>query len=388
MAVGFPLKTSYANGDVYQASDVNDTNGTVNLLTSAQYAAGKNNLLNGNMQVAQRGTSFTGITSGANWGADRYNFEPSSLGTYTVTNESDSPTVLGQGKSFKILVTTANASPGASAYSVFQTAIEGQASQFLDKGTVSAQISTLSFWVKSNKTGTYSVLVYDAINARAFGANYTVSASGTWEQKTITIPADATGTITNNNAVGMRIYWNLGGGSNYTGGSVLSSWGAFSFGTNWMPNQTNLAANVNNYWQITGIQWELGSTATAFQTATGTIPGELAACQRYYIRWANSALANATIGMGLASNTTSANINITYPVTMRTAPNVMDYSNLRLDDSISAFTSGTPALESTYATNDKVARIVWSSTSGLTSFRPYFLSANTSAGYLGLSAEL
>jgi hypothetical protein len=114
----------------------------------------------------------------------------------------------------------------------------------------------------------------------------------------------------------------------------------------------------------------------------------LAACQRYYIRWANSALANATIGMGLASNTTAANINITYPVTMRTAPTTMDYSNLRLDDSISAFTSGTPALESTYATNDKVARIVWSSTSGLTSFRPYFLSANSSAGYLGLSAEL
>jgi hypothetical protein len=92
--------------------------------------------------------------------------------------------------------------------------------------------------------------------------------------------------------------------------------------------------------------------------------------------------------MGLASNTTAANINITYPVTMRTAPTTMDYSNLRLDDSISAFTSGTPALESTYATNDKVARIVWSSTSGLTSFRPYFLSQNTSAGYLGLSAEL
>jgi len=296
---------------------VADSSTSTGLRYGANFAAGKNNLLNGNMQIAQRGTSFTGVTNQV-YPADRYWFETSGAGTYTVTNESDAPTVLGQSKCVKVLVTTANASPGASAYTVFQSAIEGQASQFLAKGTASAQISTISFWTKSNKTGTYSFLLYDAVNARAFGANYTISVSGTWEKKTITVPADLTGTITNNNGVGIRLYWNLNAGSNHTGGSVLSAWGAFSFGTNWMPNQTNIAANLNNYWQITGIQWELGSTATAFQTATGTIQGELAACQRYFQTITGDNAFPLLQGYGGTSGVNAENF--TFPVTMRIAP--------------------------------------------------------------------
>jgi hypothetical protein len=392
MAVGWPNKTTYATGDVYQASDVNDTNGTINLLgASVAYAAGKNNLLNGNMQIAQRGTSFTGVTNQV-YPADRYWFETSGAGTYTVTNESDAPTVLGQSKCVKVLVTTANASPGASAYTVFQSAIEGQASQFLAKGTASAQISTISFWTKSNKTGTYSFLLYDAVNARAFGANYTVSVSGTWEKKTITVPADLTGTITNNNSVGIRLYWNLNAGSNHTGGSVLSAWGAFSFGTNWMPNQTNIAANLNNYWQITGIQWELGSTATAFQTATGTIQGELAACQRYYIRFANIGGQATPLVFG---GTSSAYVYVPGLNQMRTTPSTATtYTNAAYNTALGAGQwcfgvdgSGFATKSGTVSFNLRNAGVAFAgATYSLTP--PNFLIPADSTLYIEASAEL
>jgi hypothetical protein len=364
---------------------VADSSTSTGLRYGANFAAGKNNLLNGNMQIAQRGTSFTGVTNQV-YPADRYWFETSGAGTYTVTNESDAPTVLGQSKCVKVLVTTANASPGASAYTVFQSAIEGQASQFLAKGTASAQISTISFWTKSNKTGTYSFLLYDAVNARAFGANYTISVSGTWEKKTITVPADLTGTITNNNGVGIRLYWNLNAGSNHTGGSVLSAWGAFSFGTNWMPNQTNIAANLNNYWQITGIQWELGSTATAFQTATGTIQGELAACQRYYWR-STPGNSYGDYGLGTARSTTQVDYYIQCPVQLRIAPTSLDYSGLAVTfPGVSASTITNLVLDVAGPLGSILAATV---ASGLTQFRTYHLmNNNNSAGYVGLSAEL
>jgi hypothetical protein len=281
-------------------------------------------LLNADMQIAQRGTSFSGKSSGTTFFVDRYNFEPSSLGTWTVSQESDAPTALGNGKSAKVLCTTANAAPGSTAYVVFQTALEGQSVQRLAKGTASARASVLSFWVKSNKTGTYTCTVYDAINARAVSIQYTISASATWEKKTITIPADTTGAITNDNAVGIRIYWNLGGGSTYTSGSQLTTWGAFSFGNNWMPSQVNLGDATNNYWQITGVQWEIGSVATAFQTATGTIQGELAACQRYYFRLnsANNSDAFMYVVSAGANTTTLALGTLFLPTTMRTSPSL------------------------------------------------------------------
>jgi hypothetical protein len=362
---------------------VADSSTATGLRYGANFAAGKNMLLNADMQIAQRGTSFTGITSSTSFLVDRYNFEPSSLGTWTATQENDAPSVLGNAKSAKVLCTTANASPGTSAYAVFQTALEGQSVQRLAKGTASAQTSTMSFWVKSNKIGTYTFTIYDAINARAVSVAYTISASATWEKKIIVIPADATGSITNNNAVGIRIYWNLAGGSSYTSGSQLTSWGGFTFGNNWMPGQVNLGDATNNYWQITGIQWEIGPVATAFQTATGTIQGELAACQRYYVRFDGT---DDVISNGSIYNSTSAYSVLQYPVEMRSAPSI-SASNT---NAVVIYANGGSAT----ATNNAFAEIGtktarWQITaSGLTGGNACWIQFNASGKFLEISAEL
>lgn len=182
--------------------------------------AGTNLLHNGAMQVHQRGTSSTGITTGNWYTADRWYVLPSSMGTWTNTVESDAPTGSGLRKSNKILCTTADASPSAGDYIVFRQRLEGQDVQALKKGTASAESVTLSFWTKSNATGTYVVELYDNDNARYVSAAYTVSSSGTWEYQSITFPGDATGVFDNDSEASLAIQFWLGAGTTFTSGTL------------------------------------------------------------------------------------------------------------------------------------------------------------------------
>jgi hypothetical protein len=364
---------------------VADSSTSTGLSYQENFAAGKNKIINGAMQISQRqgSSSFTPITD--NFLLDRWNWQSSQASKFTVQQNAGAVTPPAGFGTYMGFTVASAVSIGVSDFFYFRQAIEGF--NFVDAsfGNANAKTVTLSFWVRSSLTGTFGGAINNAAVNRSYPFSYSISAANTWERKSITIAGDTTGTwVGATNGVGVYVNFSLGMGSNFSG--TAGSWAGALYASS--TGATSVVGTAGATFYLTGVQLEIGSTATAFQTATGTIQGELAACQRYYIRWANSALANATIGMGLAGNTTSANINVTYPVTMRTAPTTMDYSNLRLDDSTAAFTSGTPALESTYATNDKVARIGWTGTSGLTAFRPYFLSANTSAGYLGLSAEL
>jgi hypothetical protein len=279
----------------------------------------KNLIINGDMQVAQRSSSVTGITAQGYFTADRWYVDMSLLGTWTHTVENDAPTGSGFRKSTKVLCTTADASPGSTDYKVFAQRIEGQNLQQIAKGTSSAKELTASFWVKSNVTGTYIAELQDWDNSRTVSKSYTISASATWEKKTITFPADATGAFNNDNALSLALNFWLGAGSNWTGGSPLqTSWGT---GTNTRATgQTNLAASTNNYWQVTGVQLEVGSTATEFEFKP--IDVELAQCQRYY----QEAKTNSNDYYYAITGVASATLNrygyctITLPVTMRTAP--------------------------------------------------------------------
>jgi hypothetical protein len=290
----------------------------------------KNLLYNGAMQVAQRGTSVAGIT-GTSWNtADRWwTLGPTGFGTFTQSVESDSPD--GFGKSLKMLCTTAEASPAADKYLTILQQLEGQDLQGIAKGTSSAKPLTLSFWVKSNVTGTYSVMLYDNDNARFVSFAYSVDASATWEKKTILVPADTTGAFDNDNASSLQVYFNLVSGSTYTGGSAQNTWSSgTAFGSQWMPSQTNLAAATNNYWQITGVQLEVGDTATDFEHKPFGV--ELADCQRYYFKTFNQetkpaqAAGNAgSLGGSSAVTNVSFVSTQTLPVAMRSAPSVITY---------------------------------------------------------------
>jgi hypothetical protein len=353
--------------------------------SSAWTAAGvafKNFIINGEMQVNQRGTSVASNTAGGYLTSDRFNNQLSSLGTWTQSVENDAPTGSGFRKSLKMLCTTADASPAAGDYNLISQFIEGQNLQQVLKGTSSAKPLTVSFWVKSNVTGTYIAELQDVDNTRQVSATYTVSASATWEKKTITFPADTTGAFDNDNGLSLAVNFWLGAGSNFTSGTLNTIW-ASQTNANRVVGQTNVASAISNYWQITGIQVELGSTATGFEFLPAQT--ELALCQRYYWR-AGGSNVYQYYGIGNAANTTNAGIIITNPVPMRATPTSIDFSTLGLSDGVTltAATNVTADILSPVASS-----LLVTVASGLTQFRAYkFLSNNSASAYFGLSAEL
>jgi len=224
----------------------------------------RNVVINGAMQIAQRGTSTASITGGGYFTADRFYFNAVTMGTWTNSVENDAPTGSGFRKSFKMLCTTADASPAAGDRVYVEQAFEGQNLQQFLKGTASAKQFSMSFWVKSGTTGTYVVWLLDNDNTRSVSATYTVSAANTWEKKTITFPADTTGAFDNNNALSCLVRWYLGAGTDFTSGTLNTTWASVT-NANTAVGQTNLAAATNNYWQVTGVQLEAGSVATPFE---------------------------------------------------------------------------------------------------------------------------
>ena len=276
-----------------------------------------NNLLyNGAMQVAQRGTSETGITSDGYYTADRWNTFVN-LGTYTQTVEADGPTGSGFTKSLKLECTT-SASLTAGANVNVRQFLEGQDLQALKKGTSSAESLNLSFWVKSNVTGTYRITLNDNDNSRQVGATYSISASGTWEKKTILLPPDTTGALDNDNANSLTVAFYLVAGTNLTSGAVPTAWEAFSVADLAAGLDVSLAASTGNYWQVTGVQLETGTVASGFDHKPYGV--ELAECQRYYFLIADQN--GQTISNAGAYNTTIAFGAIHPPVTMRNTPSL------------------------------------------------------------------
>ena len=251
-----------------------------------------NVVINGAMQVAQRGTSTASITTSGYYTADRFAIEIATLGTWTQTVENDAPTGSGFRKSLKMNCTTADASPAAGDLLVVAHRIEGQNLQQFLKGTASAKQFVFSFWVKGTTTGTYICELEDADNSRSVSVSYAINAANTWEKKTITFPADTTGAFDNDNAKSLTINFWLGAGSTYTSGTLATTWGSIT-SANRAVGVTNLAGATNRSWQITGVQLEAGSVATPFEFEDyGTT---LAKCQRYYQKSYNDSVAPATV---------------------------------------------------------------------------------------------
>ena len=288
-------------------------------LPSAGALSNRNLVVNGAMQVAQRATSKASITTQAYWTVDRFNVNINALGTWTMSQESSGPD--GFAHSLKLLCTTADASPASADVAIILYRIEGQDLQQLAYGSSAAKQSTLSFYVKSNKTGnaTLTIKQPDASN-RVYSAQYTISSANTWERKTIVVPADTSGTINNDTGNGLQIEWPLNTGSDYTGGSH----GGWKAADDTSRNNSNLGVGgaVNDYYEITGVQLEVGSVATPFEHRSYT--DEYNRCLRYYNRL------TSTGGMGLVFNGFHNQATETFhpyffPVAMRTTPTI-EYS--------------------------------------------------------------
>jgi hypothetical protein len=327
-AFGGAGEPTLAEGMFAYTTDTNtlwlyDGSNWVNVLGSdigAQALSNRNVIINGAMQIAQRGTSTASITANGYFTADRWAVNMNALGTWTQSIETDAPTGSGFRNSLKMLVTTADASPAGADVAAVEQLMEGQNLQQFAKGTSSAKQFSVSFWVKSNVTGTYILLLLDNDNNRICSASYTISASATWEKKTITLPSDTTGAFDNDNALSLRCRWYLAAGTDWTSGTLQTTW-ASNVNANRAVGQTNVAAAINNYWQITGVQLEAGAVATPFEFEDyGTT---LAKCQRYY--WRVNGVQGSYTGflIGSATGTTSPagrRLMMKNPVEMRTAP--------------------------------------------------------------------
>jgi len=241
-------------------------------------SAFKNIIINGSMDISQRGTSQSSITSNGYYTADRMNIMNEGIGTFTVSQSTDVPSGQGFAKSMKFDCTTANASPSSGFLGVGQS-IEGQNLQYLKKGTSSAESLTLSFWIKSTKTGTYVVELYDPDNNRTIAQSYTISSASTWEKKTLTYAGDTIGALDNDNNNSLRVNILFGAGTEYTSGSLQTAWGSRS-NTRRAVGQVNLADSTSNELYITGIQLEAGTSASDFEFLP--IDVNLARCQRYF----------------------------------------------------------------------------------------------------------
>ena len=349
-------------------------------------AAAKNKVINGDMVIAQRATSAAGITAdNIYYTVDRFVTRLVNMGTFTQTQEADAPA--GFSKSVKMLCTTADASPAASDRVAFVTKLEGNSVQDLAYGTSSARTITVSFYVKSNVTGTFIAELFNTGSpARQVSRSYTISAANTWERKTFVIAGDTAQGITADNAERFSLIMWLGAGTNFTSGTLQTAW-ATEVQANRAVGVSNLAAAVNNYWQVTGVQIEIGSTVTPFQTATGTIQGELAACQRYYFRTTAGDAYGTVANYAFAKSTTEGTFSISTPVTMRTKPSSVDFANVAyVSFSDTVFTLTGITLNG----NNNGQNIVGSGAiSGATAGQVGRITGNNvSAGYLGFSAEL
>jgi hypothetical protein len=238
----------------------------------------RNIIINGDMSIAQRGTSSSGQTSGAYYN-DRFKTGIIGLGTWTISQVTDAPTGQGLVKSQKFDCTTADASPSAGDFLLYLQPIEGQMLQQIKKGTSSAESLTLSFWVKSNKTGTYISRLYDVDNQRVISKSYTISSASTWEKKTLTFAGDTSGTLDNDNGYSFAVEWCLGAGTNYTSGTLNTSWNSKTDADQFV-GQVNLADNTANEWYITGVQLEVGTSASDFEFLPYDV--NLDRCERYY----------------------------------------------------------------------------------------------------------
>ena len=303
MAVGLPLKTTYANGDVYSASDVNDTNGTINLFQTSTLSrsAGKNAIINGGMDVWQRGTSFALAANVPTYTADRW------YNARSATGQTVSRQVTGDTTNLPNIQYCARVQRDSGNTSTAEVRL-AQAFETVNSIPLAGQVVTLSFYARR-------------------GANYSSASNFLGSQIII-------GTGTDQNA--------LTGG--YTGQSTLSSatptltttWQRFTQTATIPATATEITtlftytpvgtAGAADFFEITGVQLELGSYATTFSRAGGTIQGELAACQRYYVQSSVNGVNNsggAGTVSGIAPSTQLLVTGIRFPVQMRVAPTVV-----------------------------------------------------------------
>ena len=345
----------------------------------------RNRLINSDMRIDQRnaGASVT-MSNSLIYPVDRWASFEDTDGVMTAQQDSSAPT--GFKNSVKCTTTTADGSLSATQRVLFLQRIEGFNVADLAWGTASAKTVTLSFWVRSSITGTFGGSLGNVSN-RSYPFTYSISVADTWEQKTVTIAGETSGTWGATTGTGIQVCFGLGVGSTYSG--TAGAWSNSDL--NSATGATSVIGTLNATWYITGVQLEVGSTATPFERRPyGT---ELALCQRYYYKLLSGGNVFSIFGSGWAVSTTAAGVITPFKVSMRTRPTALEQSGTASDYVVGyTNTSATCSSVPTYygGTNSDVGITTFTVASGLTAgqgIAGYSASGNSSA-YLAWSAEL
>ena len=331
-----------------------------NLTNLPASGSARNLIINGAMQIAQRGTSSSSWSGIGYPACDRQKTLGSYGGTWTISQSTEAPSDNGFTRSTKYDCTTAVTSVNANGYLQHYYRVEGYDLQSVCKGTSNAKPLILSFWVKTNKTGTYNVEAIDQDNSRLSSFSYTV-ANTNWNKYTIVFPADTTGAFDNDNGASLDIGWWLVAGSTFNSGSNQNSFGTFTQ-ANRAPSNVNLADSTSNEWYITGIQLEVDSAGSGVATdfEHRSYAEELALCQRYY--WKPSSSSSGFGFYGQVYHTSHSFVDIPLPTTMRTHPTATG-TVVVSGSGAHANTTVTSEYLQYYATNDKSVYVTYSTVS-------------------------
>jgi len=301
-----------------------------------QYVGARNLIINGNMAVAQRGTSVTGVSDSGYETVDRfrgsYNGAPDQL-RVTHAQVVDAPA--GLTNSFKLTVTTEEGTLASDERVRFQQRIEAFNLQHLAFGTSSASPITLSFYVKSSITGTFGVDLKNEDAGRSAAQSYTISSANTWEKKTLTFAGDQTSGFNNDNGVGLTASWVLAAGTDYTSGTLATAFAATTSANLAPSNQVNLIGTDNATWQLTGVQLEAG-VATLFEHES--YAETLRKCQRFYNRL--GFMKHQFYSSSVGNSNPDLMDSITFPP-MRDAPAANPYTDANYSSSGSTNTTNT-----------------------------------------------
>jgi hypothetical protein len=341
----------------------------------------RNKIINGGFGVWQRGTSFTAPATGV-YAADRWQWQQNEVeGVVNILKTADAPTVAEAGvyatHCLHIDVTTADASP-TTVYGIVHR-IEGYNVAVFGFGQSGTRYVTLSFWVKTNKTGTYCIALRNSGNTRTYVTEYTVSSSDVWEKKVITMPVDTGGTWLYDSSLGLYVIFAIAGNNTFNT-PAKDTWQTGNYLTT--SNQVNALDSTSNNFKIALVQLETGSVATPFESRPYGL--ELALCQRYYYRVSG---ANGIATMyGAANATTNTQTSWPFPVTMRAIPTAVEQSGTSTHYDVSgASLSGVP----TYGASTSIHQgVVNFPIATVTSGFGYALRIVNASGYLGWSAEL
>jgi hypothetical protein len=358
---------------------ITDSEGSVFSPSSALF---RNRIINGDMRIDQRnaGASVT-LTAGGIYTVDRWQGVEDTDGAMTAQQDTSTPA--GFVNSVKCTTTTADGTLTTTQNVQFRQAIEGLNVADLAWGTANAKTVTLSFWVRSSLTGTFGGSLRNSAVNRSYPFTYNISVADTWEQKSVTIAGDTSGTWLTTNGIGVTLTFSLGAGPDRVG--TAGAWAGANY--TGATGETSVVGTLNATWYITGVQLEVGSVATPFERRPyGT---ELALCQRYYYRSYPTATYSWS-ATGYCNNTTIASFRLLTKVTMRVAPSALEQSGTAAHYAIQGTFGGITCSSVPVYDNSSTEALGFQFTvsSGLTAGQSVLARCANDSGYLGWSAEL